>query len=58
MTTAIHEYVIDDGRIRISFEERAEAEGGCNISQNSDPAVIFAAMRDAYLAIREAVGQP
>ena len=27
MATAIQEYAIDDGRIRISFEERAEVEG-------------------------------
>lgn len=55
MTTATQEYAIDDGRIRISFEERAEVEGSCKVSQNSDPAATFAALRDTSLAIREAV---
>lgn len=54
MTTASQEYVIDDGRIRISFEERAEVEGDCKVSQKSDPVATFAALREAYLSIREA----
>ena len=58
MATAIQEYAIDDGRIRISFEERAEVDSSCKVSQASDPAATFAALRDVYLAVREAAPQP
>lgn len=57
MATAIQEYAIDDGRIRISFEERAEVEGERrDVRQSSNPAATFAALCEAYLAVRAAAG--